>query len=429
LVNWEYLAYRCAVGALLPFALIRQYWKSRHYPNARGRWKERLGYFKAKHKHANYIWIHAVSVGESNAAEPLIDKLMVKFPKWRILMTTTTATGAENVSKRYGDDVEHAYFPYDLKSCLARFFDTTQPKLVILIETELWPNFLSESAARKIPVLLINGRLSEKAAERYSRAPRLIKQMLHQISAIAAQSKDDAARFISLGAEPANVVSTGSLKFDREINHSIFERGEALRRELGMNRFILIAGSTREDEEEIMLDGLTSLTGKIPGLLVILAPRHPERFTAVAELLTRRGISFARYQQSRVVDEDVDVFLLDAMGELANYYAAADVAYVGGSLLPYGGHNTLEPAGLGVPIVVGPHTYNFKEINAKLADSGALITVMDAGELHEAILKLSADSNLRDAMGQSGLAVFLQNRGALSKVEKIIEEYLALAEQ
>lgn len=370
-----------------------------------------------------------MSVGESNAAEPLIDKLMVKFPKWRILMTTTTATGAENVSKRYGDDVEHAYFPYDLKSCLARFFDTTQPKLVILIETELWPNFLSESAARKIPVLLINGRLSEKAAERYSRAPRLIKQMLHQISAIAAQSKDDAARFISLGAEPANVVSTGSLKFDREINHSIFERGEALRRELGMNRFILIAGSTREDEEEIMLDGLTSLTGKIPGLLVILAPRHPERFTAVAELLTRRGISFARYQQSRVVDEDVDVFLLDAMGELANYYAAADVAYVGGSLLPYGGHNTLEPAGLGVPIVVGPHTYNFKEINAKLADSGALITVMDAGELHEAILKLSADSNLRDAMGQSGLAVFLQNRGALSKVEKIIEEYLALAEQ
>lgn len=425
MVNWEYLAYRCLIGALLPVALIRLYWKSRRYPDARARWRERLGYFRPRDQQANYIWVHAVSVGESNAAEPLIDALTRNFPDRKILMTTTTATGAENVLKRFGQTVEHAYFPYDLRNCLKRFFDAVQPELIILIETELWPNFLGESQERKIPVVLVNGRLSAKSAGGYKKVPRLIRQMLNQLTVIAAQSSDDAARFVSIGANPANVVSTGSLKFDREINHSVFERGEALRRELGANRFIFMAGSTREGEEEVLFDALTMLTKTIPDLLVIIAPRHPERFGSVADLLSKRAIKFCRHRDSRVVDNEVKVFLLDVMGELTSYYAASDVAFVGGSLLPFGGHNTLEPAGLGVPILVGPHTYNFAEINIKLTNAGALTTVTNAATLEDVITTLNSDSNLRDSMGRAGQAVFCNNRGALSEVVDIIAKQLA----
>ena len=388
-----------------------------------------MGYFQPQATAGNYILIHAVSVGESTAAEPLIAELLRCFPDRKILMTTTTATGAENVQKRFGNDVEHAFFPYDLKFCLKRFFDAARPELVILIETELWPNFLTECKERNTPVMLVNGRLSEKAARRYGRAPGLIKQMLGQLSMIAAQSEEDAARFVSSGADPAEVVSTGSLKFDREINHSVFERGEALRRELGVNRFVFMAGSSREGEEEVLLEALRMLQGDVPGLLMILAPRHPERFPVVADMLNKYAISFCRQQESRVVEKSTRVFLLDVMGELTNYYAASDVAYVGGSLLPFGGHNTLEPAGLGVPILSGPHTYNFSEINKKLSDAGALLTIEDAASLADAILKLSADSNLRDSMGQAGQEVFGNNRGALSKIVDIISEQLLGAEK
>lgn len=428
MANREYLAYRCLAAILLPAALLRLFWKSRRYPDARARWRERLGYFHPLAPAEKYIWIHAVSVGESTAAEPLIDELLKNFPDRKILMTTTTATGAENVKRRFGGDVEHSFFPYDLRFCLQRFFNAVQPELIILIETELWPNFLMESQQRKIPVMLINGRLSEKAAGRYARLPRLIKQMLKQLSVVAAQSKDDAARFVSSGANPENVVTTGSLKFDREINHSVFERGEALRRELGVNRFVFMAGSTREGEEEILLDAFEMAKDKTSGLLMIIAPRHPERFNVVADLLTKRAIPFCRQQDNRIVDATIKVFLLDVMGELTSYYAASDVAYVGGSLMPYGGHNTLEPAGLGVPIVSGPHTYNFDEINNKLRQAGALTTVDDAATLSDSIVQLNRDSNLRDSMGQAGQDVFCSNRGALSKVLSLIERQLASTE-
>ena len=429
MVNREYLAYRCLAVFLLPVALIRLIWKSRKYPDARARWRERLGYFHTQFSAQKYIWIHAVSVGESTAAEPLIDELSRHFPERKILLTTTTATGAENVKNRFGNEVEHAFFPYDLKFCLHRFFNAVRPEIVILIETELWPNFLSVAQRRSIPVVLVNGRLSEKAARRYGRAPSLIRQMLRQLSAIAAQSDDDAQRFISSGADPKQVSSTGSLKFDREINHSVFERGEALRRELGPNRFVFMAGSTREGEEELILETFKMLSDDIPDFLMIIAPRHPERFAIVAELLTKLSIPYCRQQDSRVVDAQTSVFLLDVMGELTNYYAASDVAYVGGSLLPHGGHNTLEPAGLGIPILTGPHTYNFAEINQKLGNAGALITVDDAVSLKDAILKLRGDSNLRDAMGQAGQDVYSSNRGALPRIVEIIAQEMPVAEK
>ena len=429
MLNWQRLIYRCAVVFLLPVALLRLYWRSRPYPDARRRWQERLGNVSLVRDKRTLVWIHAVSVGEVNAAQPLIDRLLESHSELRVLVTTTTPTGASTLEARYGDRVDHAYFPYDLNFCLKRFFNACRPSVIILMETELWPNFLAVAAERKIPVLLVNGRMSEKALRRYQYFGDLIKLMLQQIDVIAAQSGDDAARFELLGAPPERVVSTGSLKFDREINPSVFERGEALKRELGVNRFVVMAGSTREGEEELLVDTLLDLTKQIPNVLLVLAPRHPERFDSVAELLKRRDVLFNRYQSRDRSDPQAVVYLLDVMGELTNYYAASDLAFVGGSLLPLGGQNTLEPAGLGIPIVVGPHTYNFKAINDKLAAAGALSVAADTHELANIIVQLSRDSNLRDQMGQAARNVFAQNRGALAQVDAILQNYLAATKQ
>ena len=272
-------------------------------------------------------------------------------------------------------------------------------------------------------------RFNENALRRYTYLGDLTQSLLARIDLIAAQSNEDAERFEQLGADPKRIVSTGSLKFDREINPSVFERGEALRRELGLNRFIVMAGSTREGEEELLVNLLENLRKLIPSVLLVLAPRHPERFDSVAELLKRQDVAFNRYHHRQPLKPDVEVYLLDVMGELTNYYAAADVAFVGGSLLPLGGQNTLEPAGLGVPIVVGPHTYNFKAINDKLAAAGALRMVADTNELEQIIVQLSRDSNLRDQMGQAAQNVFADNRGALAHVEALLQDYLAAAKQ
>ena len=410
---------------LLPFALVRFCWKNRSNPEALRRWRERLGLLDFKNNAADLIWIHAVSVGESNVAQPLIDRLKSNYPGVEIVVSTTTATGARTVMSRHGTEVTHIYFPFDIKTCIAKCFDKLAPQAIILIETELWPNFLAVAEERAVPVALINARLSEKAARRYRKFPQLMEQMLRRLDLIAAQSPDDAGRFEALGADQEKVFVTGSMKFDRELVPSTRERGEAIRRELGTSRFVLMAGSTRDGEEALLLEQLPRLLERIPDFLLVIAPRHPERFDTVAELLDSQGISNQRYQDGRTVAAKTSVFLLDVMGELTNYYAAADIAFVGGSLKPLGGQNTLEPAGLGVPILVGPHTYNFASVNGKLADAGALLVAEDPEQLTKLAIELSLDSNQRDRMGLSGKRVFKENRGALNQVEALLAPLLA----
>ena len=409
---------------LLPFALARFFWKNRNNQDALQRWRERLGLVKFEADGSRLIWIHAVSVGESNVAQPLIDRILANYPDTRVLVSTTTATGASTVQARHGTEVTHMYFPFDIKTCVASCFDRVRPKVIILIETELWPNFLAVAEERSVPVVLINARLSEKAAARYGRIPQLMGQMLRRLRLIAAQSTDDAGRFVALGADRENVFVTGSMKFDRELVPSTLERGEAIRRELGMSRFVLMAGSTRDGEETQLLEQLPVLLKQIPNFLLVIAPRHPERFDAVAEILDSQGISYQRYQHGRSVESTTSVFLLDVMGELPSYYAAADLAFVGGSLKPLGGQNTLEPAGLGVPILVGPHTYNFASVNSKLAEAGALLVAENAEHMTALTIELSSDSNRRDHMGLSGKRVFKENRGALKYVETLLDPYL-----
>ena len=409
---------------VLPFALLRFWWKNRRNSDALGRWRERLGLIDLTNDGRDLIWIHAVSVGESNVAQPLIDKIVAVNPSSRILVTTTTATGANTVMSRYADEVTHRYFPFDLKCSVRSCFKKLKPRVVILIETELWPNFLAVADEFEIPVVLINGRLSERAANRYRRAPKLTAQMLNRLTLIAAQSVHDADRFKALGGRAENVVVTGSMKFDRELAPSVLERGEAIRRELGSSRFVFMAGSTRDGEEELLLAELPELVARIPKFLMVVAPRHPERFTVVEEMLARHRVPYQSYQQRQTVAASTQVYLLDVMGELTNYYAAADIAFVGGSLAPFGGQNTLEPAGLGVPILVGPHTYNFASVNSKLSAAGALHVVQNAAQLTALTIELSNDSNRRDQMGLSAKQVFRDNRGALKQVLSLLERYL-----
>ena len=411
--------------ALLPFALFRFVWKNRKNPDARRRWKERLGILDFQSASDGVIWIHAVSVGESNVAQPLTDRILANYPNSHVVVSTTTATGAEMVIARYPREVTHVYFPFDIKACVRASFAKLNPKLVVLIETELWPNFLAVAEQKGVPVVLINARLSERAADKYRRISNLMKRMLGRLDLLVAQSEEDAERFLSLGAAQDKLVVTGSLKFDREPVPSTLERGEAIRRELGQNRFVLMAGSTRDGEEQLLLGQITALRAKIPNFLMVLAPRHPERFDQIADLLEAQQIPYQRYQDNRSVSEATQVFLLDVMGELTHYYAASDLAFVGGSLKPFGGQNTLEPAGLGVPILVGPYTYNFTAVNRKLAKAGALVETQTEETLTRLIIELSIDSDRRDRMGLSGKKVFRDNRGALKQVEILLAPYLA----
>jgi len=268
--------------------------------------------------------------------------------------------------------VRHAYFPYDLEFIVKRFLNHFQPRALLLMETELWPNVMAGCGARMVPVFLINGRLSAVSATRYGWIKPLVRQMLRSVTKAAMQTAADGERLISLGADPTRVVVTGSLKFDLHVPASIYEESAAIRRELGQSRPLFMAGSTRPGEEEQLLDALTRVKAKFPGVLLVLAPRHPERFPLVTALCERRGFKLHPRSAGLNCADDVDIFLLDTMGEMMRFYAACDIAFVGGSLVPLGGHNVLEPAALGVPVVVGPHMFNFLEITQQLAAGGAL---------------------------------------------------------
>jgi 3-deoxy-D-manno-octulosonic-acid transferase len=415
--------YTILLYLLAPLVLLRLAWRGLRAPDYWRRWPERFGRIEPA-TGKQVIWVHAVSVGEVQAAESLLRALLEQHPDYSLLVTTVTPTGSARVSALFGQAVAHVYAPYDLPGAVARFFDRVRPRLAIIMETELWPNLFHHCQQRAVPLLLVNARLSARSVAGYRRVRGLAGETLAAVTAIAAQGETDAGRFASLGANPAVITVTGNLKFEQRIPPSLLERAEVLRRDWGAGRPVWIAASTHEGEDELLLDVFARLRKQSGNCLLVLVPRHPERFESVAALCRLHGHVTAVRSEHAACSAATSVYVADTMGELPLLYAAADVAFVGGSLVAHGGHNLLEPAALGIPVITGPHVFNFNEICDLLVTAGAAVKVADSDGLLQIVSRWLGDANERHRVGQLGREVIEKNRGALRAVMSIIERYL-----
>lgn len=361
------------------------------------------------------LWVHAVSVGEVQAAAVLVRRLHADFPDRPLLVTCGTVTGRARAEALFDGVAMVRFLPWDLPPFVGRFLRRVQPRVGIILETELWPNLYRAAARQGVPLVVVSARLSAKSVRRYRRLPTLVRGLLRGVH-VCAQSAEDAERFIAVGADPARVSVCGNIKFDFEPPADTAARGARLRGDLGAGRPLWVAGSTHEGEEEQLLDAHAVLRAQLPRALLVLAPRHPPRFAAVAALLARRGIAHATRTSGAPVDGEVAVLLLDTLGELLAFYAAADVAFVGGSLVPVGGHNLLEPAALGRPVLCGPFMANSAGVAPALAASGALTVVAGAEELAAALQSLLQDATARERGGAASREVVAVNRGALGRI-------------
>jgi len=373
------------------------------------------------------VWVHAVSVGEVQACAPLIRALAARHPALPLTVTTFTPTGAARARALYGELAQVRYVPYDLPGAVRRFLARVQPRLAVIFETELWPNLYRECGRRRVPLVLASARLSERSVSRYRRLGNLFRDALSQAQVVAAQGAGDAERFRTLGADPASTHVTGNLKFDFELPVDITERGARLREQFATARPLWVAGSTHGGgEEQAVLEAHRSVRAVFPEALLVLAPRHPQRFDEVAAMLAATPLSVVRRSRGAAGEaaEQCAVLLLDSLGELLDFYAAADVAFVGGSLVPVGGHNLLEPASLGVPILTGPYNFNSEDIARLLITRGAAEVVHDSAELAARLTALLGDPAARARIGAEGRASVDGNRGALTKLLALIEPLL-----
>jgi 3-deoxy-D-manno-octulosonic-acid transferase len=415
--------YTVLLYLLAPLVLLRLAWRGLRAPDYWRRWPERFAFIEPA-LGKQVIWIHAVSVGEVQAAVPVVHALLNRHPDYSLLVTTVTPTGSARVTALFGGEVAHVYAPYDLPGAVARFFERVRPQLAIVMETELWPNLFHQCRQRAIPLLLVNARLSARSVAGYRRVRSLAAETLAAVTEIAAQSEADAGRFESIGARAATITVTGNLKFEQRIPSSLLERAEVLRREWGVSRPVWIASSTHEGEDELLLDVYQQLRKQYSDCLLVLVPRHPERFESVAALCRARGYNTVLRTDHGACSTETQVYVGNTMGDLPLLYAASDVAFVGGSLVASGGHNPLEPAALGIPVISGPHVSNFIEICSLLVDAGAAVQVADTGELLQIVSRWLGDANERHRVGQLGREVIEKNRGALQAVMTIIERYL-----
>lgn len=416
------LLYTLAWLLLLPFAFAYLLWRSRRQPAYRGHWRERLGWPRPLGGQP-LIWVHAVSVGETRAAAPLVQALLRDHPHCRLLLTHATPTGRAAGAELFGERVRQAYLPYDLPPLTGLFLARTRPCAGIFLETEIWPNLYAACRRRKVPIFLVNARMSARSAAGYARLAGLVRPALRALHGIAAQTPADAERLRALGAR--EVAITGNLKFDQTPPADTGARAAELRQAWG-GRFVWLAASTREGEEEKVLDALAALD--LPHLLLVIVPRHPQRFDAVAQLVEARGLACARRSERRPVPAATRVFLGDSMGELAAYYAACDLAFVGGSLLPLGGQNLIEAMAAGRPVLIGPHTFNFAKASKQAVEAGAARRVADSAALTAAVRALHDDPAARTAMGTAGLAYTESQRGATGRVMALLAPTLAKCE-
>ena len=418
------LAYTAALYLAAPFLVGRLLWRGLRNAAYWRRIGERFGLGGRIRGRRGCVWIHAVSVGEVQAAAPIVKALKNLHPDETIVVTSTTPTGADRVSRALGGSVVHRYFPFDFPGSMARFLDRVAPRVAIIMETEIWPNLLAQCRRRGVPVVLANVRLSERSAAGYRRFRGLFAPALGGVAAIAVQSAEDARRMTSIGAPSEVIGVTGSTKFDIPMLASLREEAAALRRIWGSSRGIWIAASTHEGEETQVLDAFERVLDGLPESMLVLVPRHPERFREVAGHVRRRGFEPVMRSRRPVDCTGVQVFIGDTMGELPLFYAAADVAFVGGTLVERGGHNMLEPAALGLPVLFGPHVFNFAEISRRLLDAGGARVVGDSGALGRAVIEYLRDAELRHTTGSKGRAFVESNRGAGKRVLEMIGPHL-----
>ena len=414
--------YSLLIVLLLPLLLLRLYWRGFKAPFYRERWTERLGFLQARDE-PGCIWLHAVSVGEVQAVVPLIRQLLAN-PARPLVITTTTPTGAQRVRELFGDEVRHYFAPFDAPFIVKRFFAALQPRLLILVETEIWPNLIHTAYVSGIPTLLANARLSVRSARRYHRFAGLTRETLQKITLIAPHGEADAQRFRALGARSSQVEVTGSIKFDIRLPASLREHADVLRRQWGTERPVWLAASTHEGEEEQLLAAHRTVKAVIPDSLLVLVPRHPERFDQVAELVQAGGYRCVRRSERRPCGADIDVFLGDSMGELTLFMGASDVAFIGGSLVPHGGHNILEAAAQGVPVLFGPHMFNFAEISELFLHKQAALQVSSSAQLSQQLIRWLGDASERSQYGERGRELVNRNRGALQRLFGLVNRLL-----
>lgn len=410
----------------LPLVLLHFLWRSLRDSAWLKRWPERFGYFVPPHTKGGIV-VHAASVGEVNVASALIKSLPRHFPGMPVSVSAFTPTGSSRVRELFRGEVFHVYAPLDLPGAVKRFYDRIQPALLIIMETEIWPNLYFEAARRGIPIMLVNARISERSYGAYRRLGRLTAATLNQVSRIAAKSQKDADRLIDIGADARRINVTGNLKFDVTLPPSVLDQGETIRMAWGADRLVLLAGSTHEGDEGPVLKAFTRLLKRFPRALLVLVPRHPERFSRVAQAARSAGLEVALRSEGMAGAASCQCFVVDAMGELLPFYAACDVAFVGGSLHQTGGHNVLEPAALCRPVLVGPHTFNFEDITEQLVMAQAAFRVRNAEDLEETAIRLFSNPELRDRMGRAGLNLVKSGQGALKRTLDMVQELFTAA--
>ena len=411
--------YSAALYLLLPITIYHLIWRSFRQGEYLQRWDERYAVYGSAPAHAGTIWVHAVSVGEVNAAAPLINKLLALRPATRLLVTSITPTGSARIRALWGDRVEHVYLPYDLPGAVSRFLRHYRPRVALVLETELWPNLMFGCREHGVPAWIVNARLSERSLRGYRLLRPLLRRALRSLRGVLAQSAGDAARFIDLGADPATTRDVGNLKFDIAPVEGADAFADGFRARIG-ERPVWIAASTHADEEAAVIAIHRRLRERWPDLLLLWGARHPERFRAVAQHSVEAGWRVATRQLTQWPDRQDAVFVIDTLGELVPFYGCADVAFVGGSLQDIGGHNLLEPASAGTAVVTGPHLHNFLDIAARMRGAGALRVGKDATEVGDHIAGLLEDDVARKRMTVAGQALVEEGRGALNRTLDLV---------
>lgn len=416
------ISYSLLYYLLLPMVFLRLWLRGRKAPLYRQRWAERLGFISEPARQGG-LWVHSVSVGETIAAAPLIKQIQAAYPELQITVTTMTPTGSERVKALFGDSVFHVYVPYDTPGAVRRFLKRVKPALALVMETELWPNLIHGCWSRDIDVVIANARLSARSARGYGRFARLTRDMLSKVSLIAAQAPEDGQRFTDMGLPPERLRVTGSVKFDIAVSDDLRHAGQALRQPWG-DRPVWIAASTHQGEDELVLAAFQLILSQHPEALLILVPRHPERFPEVAELCRQQHFAVARRSLNEPVSGTTQVLLGDTMGEMMLFFAASDAAFVGGSLVPNGGHNYLEPAALGLPVLSGPHRFNFTQISELLTAAGGMVVVESAELLAEQVAEWFTQPQFAQQVGNAAQRVVEANRGAQQRLFELVQPYL-----
>ncbi|MDP2186997.1 MAG: lipid IV(A) 3-deoxy-D-manno-octulosonic acid transferase [Xanthomonadales bacterium] len=427
LTFWQRLGrrvYTFVMYLLVPVIVWRLAWRGVSQRAYFRRWGERFGFFSARSGADGALWVHAVSVGEVAAAAPLIGRLRERYPGCPLVITTITPTGSARVSKLWGEHAFHVYLPYDLPAAIRRFLRRTRPKIAIVMETEIWPNLFLECDAAGIPIIIANARLSERSLVGYGPVRGLARMAVRCAHTVAAQSQMDADRLIALGARPQRVVVAGNMKYDLALPHGLLYKSASWRSSWGAERPVWIAASTHEMEEAAVLRAQQQVLARYPDALLLWAPRHPERFRAVEQHARDAGLIVTSRSVHGLPGRSSQCFIINTLGELLMFYATVDLAFVGGSLQPIGGHNVLEAAALGVPCLVGPHTFNFAEVTEHLIAGGAALRVASADALGEAVMQLIADADQRNRMAEAARDMVASERGAVERTLHLIEPVL-----